>query len=96
MYLEEMADEASMNADTVVPFPHELSMALTQELATTFGADTLVLFTPGSGFGARAAVALGKRAVVFCATPTYKAWLQDNLMEFVKALRITTRATSTT
>ena len=77
-----MAPEVA-NKDEVVPYPHELSMQLTQELIRVFDVECMVLFTVGSGMALKACIERNIRAVGICDTKEHRQFVMQNLFEWV-------------
>ena len=79
---EAMAHELSIKEE-VVPYPHELSMQLVQELIRVFDIECMVVFTVGSGVALRACVERNIRAVGICDTKEQRQFVMQNIMEWV-------------
>ena len=79
---EAMAHEVAANEE-IVPYPHELSMQLTQELIRVFDVECMVLFTVGSGVALKACIERNIRAVGICDTKEHRQFVMQNLFEWV-------------
>ena len=76
---EAMAHEVAVKEE-VVPYPHELSMQLTQELIRVFDVECMVLFTVGSGVALKACIERNIRAVGICDTKEHRKFAMQNLV----------------
>ena len=80
---EAMAHEVAVKEE-VVPYPHELSMQLTQELIRVLDVECMVLFTVGSGVALKACIERNIRAVGICDTKEHRQFAMQNLVEWVR------------
>ena len=85
---EAMADEASMKQGEIVPYPHEISMQLAQEFIRIFGIELAIVFKVGSGVSLQACIERNIRAIGFVETKEHRAFVFDNLVQWVKAQRL--------
>ena len=81
---EAMAHEVAVKEE-VVPYPHELSMQLTQELIRAFDIECMVMFTVGSGVALKACIERNIRAAGICDTKEHQKFAMQNLVEWVHA-----------
>ena len=82
---EAMADETSIKQGEIVPFPHEISMQLSQEFIRVFGIELAIVFKVGSGFAFQACIERNIRGIGFCETKEQRTFVFDNVVEWVKS-----------
>ena len=83
-----MADELSLGADEVIPFPHGLHMSFGQETMNVFDTDVLIIVNPGTGQILKGVLALHRWAIVVCKTAAQKKLVQDELQKWVKTMNM--------
>ena len=83
-----MADELSLGADEVIPFPHELHMSFGQETMNVFDTDVLIIVNPGTGQILKGVLALHRWAIVVCKTAAQKNLVQAELQKWVKTVHL--------
>ena len=85
---EALSQEVPATDESVIPFPQELSMQLTQELIRIFGVEVAILCTTGAGFGLMACIERNIRAVGICETNDHRKFVMQQLINFVRAQRL--------
>jgi hypothetical protein len=88
--LDANADELTLKADEVIPFPREHSYLLHKEFINVFDVGCVIALNPGSGEVLKAILTSNVRGVAACKTTFHKKWLMNNLHEFTKIQRLVT------
>ena len=83
-----MADELSLGADEVIPFPNELHMTFGQEMMSTFDTDVPIIVNPGTGQMVKGVLALHRWAICVCKTVTQKNLIHSELQNWVKTMHL--------
>jgi hypothetical protein len=86
--VEPAGPEDAGSADSLVPFPHERHMALTQEWIHTFNAEILVIGAPAAGASLMGGLISNVRAVAVARNAAHRNFLMTRLEDFVKQRRL--------
>lgn len=86
--VEPAGPEDAGAADSLVPFPHEHHMALTQEWIHTFKAEILVIGAPAAGASLMGGLISNVRAVAVARNAAHRNFLMTRLEDFVKQRRL--------
>jgi hypothetical protein len=83
-----MADELSLGADEVIPFPDELHPSMGTEAMNVFESQVMVLVNPGTGQLMKGVLACHKHVIAVCKSVAQKNLIHAELQKWVKSMHV--------